>query len=391
MSTKDTVEGINPWPPHLYQQVGMESGWSLTELQTQLRLAHRLQARRLPAIFSLKHLSELTGVDYLTLRSLVSRTSKFRAYKNFYVEKRGGGLRRISIPSPSLMHVQRWICRYVLSGLPAHRSSFAYIKGRPSPICECARIHCGARWLIHLDCSQFFESISEVQVYDVFANLGYPSLLSFEMARLCTDIYDLRSRNGKSRYCDGSRWISDRRYSLKYYGLGLVGHLPQGAPTSPMLSNLAMASLDENISSEAERCGLHYTRYADDLYFSRGRHWNKPDAMRFVRRISRILRRRDMNLNEKKTVISPPGGRKIVLGLLVDGALPRLSRDFKDKLRQHFYYLEHSVIQHAEKRKFWGVLMLKMHIDGLLNYAASVEPEFAKGYKERFARINWPI
>ena len=102
--------------------------------------------------------------------------------------------------------------------------------------------------------------------------------------------------------------------------------------------------------------------------------------------------RHGLSPNRAKTKIVTAGSRKIVLGLLVDGELPRLSREFKSNLRMHLYYLNHPMIGprgHAESRGFESIIGLRAHVRGLIAHAQLVEPEYASARLEEFNNIAW--
>jgi RNA-directed DNA polymerase len=335
-----------------------------------------------PALLTLKHLAVRAGVEYSKLRALVGgpRTD---AYGYFRIRKRSGGRRLISVPRHDLMRVQRWIATYVLAGLPVHRCSHAFSAG--SSIVRCAQRHCGAKWLIKMDVSGFFGSISEIQIYHVFCELGYEPLVAFEMARLTTHV----SRGG--RRSRKRAWQARTHASpIKKYRYAEMGFLPQGAPTSPMLSNLAMRKMDMEIEAAAKAEGLRYTRYSDDLTFSTRKKFGREPSRRFIVKVTRMLAANGLRPNVRKTVVVPPGARKVVLGLLVDGIKPRLSREFHDRLRQHLYYLEKfGPRTHAERRDFDTIGGMYRHIRGLIDFANMVEPEYAAALRLRFESLSW--
>ena len=162
------------------------------------------------------------------------------------------------------MRLQRWINQNILSLKPPHRASFAY--HRDGGVLRAAQIHCRCKWLVKLDIRDFFDSVKERQVYRVFRSLGYGALLSFELARICT------------RRPEHNRLGEPASYGVPVYRKGAEGRLPQGAPTSPALANLAVSNLDERLQAIANARGWTYTRYADDLAFSTRRNSDRDEA-----------------------------------------------------------------------------------------------------------------
>jgi len=152
-----------------------------------------------------------------------------------------------------------------------------------------------------------------------------------------------------------------------------------------MLSNLIAAPIDKQIQAVADSHGAVYTRYADDLAlsFSSG---PKERIEQILTTLRRILGEHGFALNRKKTRILGPGARKIVTGLLVNSASPRLPRGFKVHLSAALYQLENrGIADCANWMRSKHPLSYLDHLGGLIQFAHSVEPEFAK---EMFARIE---
>ncbi|WP_339085416.1 reverse transcriptase family protein [Hyphomicrobium sp. ghe19] len=352
--------------------------------------ALRRRSRNVPEILSLRHLSVRAGVPYAYLREIVERNAT-RDYRLFRIRKRPVRNQRlryriITVPEARLKKVQQWIDRHVLCAAEPDEASVAFTKR--SSVYAAASIHCGARWMIKIDIRAFFESISERQVYHVFHEIGYQPLVAFELARLCTRL--------RRRAPPLKRWSLgfDRRYEISAYINGQVGHVPQGAPTSPRLSNLVVRELDEDIRTIAASAGLTYTRYADDLTLSKTTDdFSRAAAVKVIRKIYRVLGAHGFAPNLAKTQIVPPRARKIVLGLLVDGDRPRLQREFKARIRQHLHYLMHPKFGPAKHAKAQGnatIYGLRNHIKGLLAFAHGVDPEYARKQTELFNRVHWP-
>lgn len=372
------------WSPQHYRETGRQLGLDDQLVQRAATAIEDFLDRhpKLPPILTLKHLASRTGISWYHLRQMAVGP-RANAYTFFKIRKRSGGHRQISVPDPKLMAVQRWIAAHILSELPVHRASFAFAP--KSSIKRCAKQHCGARWLIKMDISGFFGSISEIQVYHVFLEAGYAPLVAFELTRLCT-----HAPSGSKRY-DRAEWRAPSTWrKILAYRQFNIGYLPQGAPTSPMLSNLVMRELDKKISLLATKAGLTYTRYSDDVTFSTKSDFDRARAMVLIRQVTACLRRVGLSVNTGKTRIVPPGARKIVLGLLVDGTEPRLTREFRDQLRQHLYYLEKVGPEaHRDARKFDTVSGMHRHIRGLIDYAKSIDEIFAAKMRTKFDNVRW--
>jgi RNA-directed DNA polymerase len=185
-----------------------------------------------------------------------------------------------------------------------------------------------------------------------------------------------------------------KRYESGVLKHPAIGFLPQGAPTSPMLANLVMRKFDRLARRASANAGLRYSRYADDLIFSTAGVHSREGLERFVKDIYQLLGACGFEANRTKTVISPPGARKVVLGLLVDGDEPRLTRDFKDRLAMHMHFLRRKdvgPVAHAAARDFASVIGLQNHLYGLVAFASQVEPEFAARIKAELKLVDWPV
>lgn len=376
------------WSPQRYQFEGEKQGVDDDTLTVSVAVIKRIQNvdARLPIVLTLRHLCWLTDTNYGYLRKVVSRESG--RYKRVLFKKKVPGrsrYREIHIPETPLLEVQRWITAKILSNTNAHPASFAY-HPNSQPIFAASR-HCGCKWLLKIDIENFFHSITERMVYRVFKKLGYTELFSFELARITTTI-GLSNKRSKDIYRSGSsRWTS-----IPNYYFSSEGFLPQGAPSSPMLSNLVMKDVDKHFEYLANCNGFTYTRYADDLAFSTKKNVTMTDITTFKKKVSHLLIERGFNPNRRKTTIRGPGARRIILGILVDSKKPRLSKEYKDQLRQHLYYLcseEHGPSKHGEARKL-SVSTLFHHVRGKIAWAEKVEPEFGAFCLAKFDSISWP-
>jgi RNA-directed DNA polymerase len=153
-------------------------------------------------------------------------------YARFTIPKRRGGVRPIEAPGDKLKSLQRRILRKLLNPLPVPAAATGFVRGRS--VVDNARPHVGRGVVINVDLADFFGSISEQRVRELFQALGWNVEAAGILARICT---------------------SD-------------GHLPQGAPTSPALSNLVCRRLDARLEALARKVKGRYTRYADDITLS---------------------------------------------------------------------------------------------------------------------------
>jgi RNA-directed DNA polymerase len=330
-----------------------------------------MQTRGVPVVFSLMHLSVLSGVRWKRLRSIVKREQLSSDYQVYPIRKSSGGRRWVCVPAIELRVVQDWITDHILNSPGAvarlNEANQAYAKG--------CSILSNAPWMVKIDIHDFFESVSERQVYWAFRKLGYPALLSFEMARICTRVAP--AAVGRSRWRDvKSRW-NERNRGLNPsspYDASQSGHLPQGAPTSPMLSNLVSVELDEQVAAIVSEFGGVYTRYADDLIvsFSGG---SRAICGAVLRRIRRVLGNHGFVVNRKKTHIRGPGARKTVTGLVVNDAQPRLKRQTKNHIEVALHHIEkRGLVEHARFVQSKHPISYLNHLSGLIEFARSVEP-----------------
>lgn len=397
---------MTAWRPQLYERQGRDAGVDPTVLAHALDTAEQLRkvSPALPPVFTLAHLAHQAGVDYASLRRIAER-SPHEPYRVFRIRKRSAypnerRYRVIAVPSASLMKAQRWITQAILSEALPHPCSVAFSKG--DTLVAATEPHCGCRWLVKMDVRNFFEFINEISAFRVFSSLGYQPLISLEMARICTRLAGWSSRRATDRWrvhswrAEGWRWSAIAAYQIYRSGLGpLLGHLPQGAPTSPMLANLAMRDFDADASEIAREHGMIYTRYADDLTFSTAdADFMNARCSRVIGQVYELMGRTGLSPNVTKTRVTPPGSRKIVLGLLVDGERPRLTREFRALMRQHLYYLgrpDIGPVRHARARGFVSVAGFRNYVHGLATFARQIDKAYGEACLRALDAVPWPV
>lgn len=253
-----------------------------------------LLGRKLPPLFRAEALALILGISPKLIYAMAHAPDKY--YRRFKLAKRGGGTREIATPRVFLKVVQRWILHNILyrQALPEFVTGFVPNKG----ILANAQLHVGSKYLLRLDLKDFFPSITFGQVKELYSRLGFPGSVSTLLARLST----------------------------------LGGVLPQGAPTSPQAANLVFLPCDGEVSAIAERAGLSYSRYADDLTFSSG----EPIRQSAISEIRTVITKAGFIINEQKVRNAGPGQRLLTTGLVVSVKAHPM-RTLRRKLRARFH------------------------------------------------------
>jgi len=169
----------------------------------------------------------------------------------------------------------------------------------------------------------------------------------------------------------------------------LIGVLPQGAPTSPMLSNIVVRKLDAFLYDYAQENGFVYTRYADDIAFSSSVLPSKKSIARLKREIISIIRKSGFNENYEKIRVAGPGAKKVILGLLVDGEKPRLTKELRKRIDRNLYSIEKFGVEAvASNDGFDSVYGFFNHISGLMSFIHDVDLDQWNYLDSRFQKIK---
>jgi retron-type reverse transcriptase len=161
-------------------------------------------------------------------------------------------------------------------------------------------------------------------------------------------------------------------------------HLPQGAPTSPALANLAAFRLDRRLAGLAASTGLRYSRYADDLTFS-GAIRSPSDAARLRDVVARIATAEGFALNTEKSVVRTRARRQSVCGIVVN-ARPNVTRGEYDRLKA---ILHNAARDGAAAQNRSGVGDFQANLRGRIAWVASLNPARGEKLWARFAAIEW--
>lgn len=311
-----------------------------------VRYALRLLDNDLPVIFDTKHLSLLIGIDTSYLTKIVFSEDLF--YTLTSIPKRSGGRRELDIPSVELKYIQRWILDNILYRIKTSRCAVGFCPEKS--IIDNAKMHLHQHCLVNMDIEDFFPSISFERVFRLFSYYGYTREVSFILSKLCT----------------------------------YKGKLPQGSPASPYLSNIICLKLDARLNGLAKKYGAVYTRYADDLSFS-----GANDISSIIHVVSDVVEDEGFAINNKKTRIAYPYQRQEVTGLIVNGDVVRVSKNYKRYLYQELYYCSKYGVSNHMQRIGCEKAFYKEHIYGKIYYVNMVEPEEAQKMFEIAGKIQW--
>ncbi len=302
-----------------------------------LSYARILHENGLPIIYTPDHFSLLVGYEFSYIERAAENNKYF--YRTFPIPKKAGGERIIAEPLPNLKIIQRWILDNILYKWKPSRFAKAFIPHHS--IRDNARFHRNQAMVLSLDLEDFFPSIGFQRILNLFRRMGYTSALSRLLAKLCT----------------------------------LEGSLPQGAPTSPALSNLVTLRLDKRLGGYALKHHLRYTRYADDITFS-----GNFDVGKLIYFVRQVVTAEKLKLNENKTRLMEKHQRQEVTGIVVNKKL-QAPRNKRRQLRQAIYYIEKfGINSHMNKLGIDKSNYLK-HLMGLANHFLFLNPTDRDAHK----------
>lgn len=313
----------------------------------------RLEELGLPVLATPADVARALGMPVPRLRWLAFHAEVGGGhYAQFEVPKRSGGTRLLAAPMPELAKAQRWILDNVLAKLPLEDAAHGFVPGR-STVTN-ASVHRGRDVVVNLDLEAFFPTITFPRVRGFFASLGYSPAAATVLALLCTESprRDVEYAGARVRVAVGAR------------------ALPQGACTSPAISNQVARMLDRRLTGLCAKAGWAYTRYADDLTFS-APVGKREDLGRFIAKVRHIVEDEGFAINEKKGRVQRAGGRQTVTGVVVNEKLgvPR------EELRRLRALLHNAKKTGLEKQNRDGIPHFEAHVRGKIAYVAMIDPE----------------
>lgn len=314
-----------------------------------LDYAKNLYDKNLPIIFDIEHLSRLLGYKTRYLYSVTNNYTK--SYRIYEIPKHNKKTRTIIEPFPDLKKIQSWILKNILEKVSTSIYAKAY---KPDySLKDNVRFHVKQPVVIKLDVLNFFPSINQDYVIKLFIQLGYSKSLAGLLGRLCC----------------------------------YKGELPQGAPTSPYISNLYCSKLDKRIGTYVTKLGFRYTRYSDDITISGNISYKQIGSI--IRFCKRCLSDNKLRLNNEKTQILRPYHRQVVTGIILNEKISAGTKRKKEVRKQIYYIKKYGLESHIKHEKIDKQNYL-YHLAGLVNWVLFLEKknkEFLK-YKQYMLELT---
>lgn len=255
------------------------------------------------------------------------------------------------MPSEELMYVQRKIKEVILENIDIHMAAYGFRKERS--IIDNAQIHLNQEMLLNIDLKDFFPSVTSKRIYYVFHKIcKYDTKVSSCLTKLVT----------------------------------FHGKLPQGAPTSPILSNIVSYMLDIRLYNLAKKMDLQYTRYADDITFS----GKKEKVNIFLyHMVEQIIEENGFTLNKNKTRFAGKGARQEVTGLIVNNKQVSIPKSYIKEIRKEIYYIQkYGLKSHREYVGFKNK-SYKEHLLGKILYVRKINFQKGEELLEKYNQIDW--
>jgi len=318
-----------------FTKKALDGGYSGENILKCLVYAKPLIDHGLPVIYNTSHFSGLVGYRKSYITKAVHNTKYY--YRHFQIKKNNGKQRVISEPLPSLKDIQCWILSNILEKIPVGKPAKAYVKN--TTLKQNLVFHRGQDLVLKMDIADFFGSIKRNAIETIFRDLGYSKYVSNLLGKICC----------------------------------LNTSLPQGAPTSPYLSNLYMRDFDKMVWGYCTMFKIRYTRYSDDLTFS----GSFDPSTRIKTFVTGKLLELGLVVNDKKTKVMTKSQRQTVTGIVVNEKI-QVDRKRRKAIRLQVYYIKKFTLQgHLKNIKNNRVNYLP-HLLGQINYVLFINPDDAE-------------
>lgn len=328
-------------------------------------------AQKFLSISSKEDLAEILGVKYSVLVFNLYKLSDEEKYIEFKIKKRTKGTRTIIAPNSGIKFIQKNLSNVLLEIYPNKKCVHGYVKKKG--IKTNAIAHVNKKTLINIDLKDFFPSINFGRVMGLFKSypFNFSDTIAVTIAQICC----------------------------------YKGFLPQGAPTSPIISNLICRRLDNELIDLSIKGRFIYTRYADDITFSTNilpipaeLGEIKEYKLSLSTEIKRIIKENGFGINQSKTRYATRYNRQEVTGLVVN-QFPNVKRNYVRHVRAMLHSWEKYGINNAAKEHFEKYnyknkkpgqieLSFQYELVGKIGYIGMIRGKDDKIYKKLYYRIK---
>lgn len=309
------------------------------------------------------------GFEEKQLNYYININTDRQRYVTFKIKKKSGGERTISAPIKGLKEFQKAMAIILQCVFSPHEAATGFVWGKS--IVDNAKPHIRQNYVYNLDLKDFFPSVDKSRVWGRLLVAPFNLQSSAERKKIANMIAAIVCTGMEvERLVDGA-WIKVNKSVL-----------PQGAPTSPVLTNAICERLDIRLNGVARRFGLNYTRYADDITFSSmhntydiaGRSENIYVAnSTFDNEVRRIISDQNFHVKESKVRLQKPGYRQEVTGLIVNDKA-NVSRRYVKQVRQWLFNWETYGYEKAYEKFLHVYIKDKGHVkNGAPNMAMVIE------------------
>lgn len=295
-----------------------------------------------------------------------------KRFRNFTIPKKSGGKRTISAPNHSLLNILYYVNEIFKAFYRPNDYAFGFVEGRN--IVDNARKHVGQNYVFNIDLSDFFTSIDQARVWGRLK--AKPFCFKQSMANIIAGLCSM-----KMTMPDGT---------IRYV-------LPQGAPTSPILTNMICQRMDEQLGRLAAKYKVNYSRYADDMTFS-SMHNIYQEGSSFRKELRPIIEGQNFKINDKKTRLNIHGvrTRQEVTGLTVDEKV-NITRKYVKNIRSILHIWERYGYEEAQKhflptyikdkgKQIKGIPHVENVVEGKLMFMKMVKGEEDPTYSKLWNR-----
>lgn len=281
---------------------------------------------KLESLETLKDIADLLNVKVKRLGIVLysERDNRASQYKEYSIKKKNGGTREISAPEVGLKILQKNLAKVLLERYQIRPSAHAFLPN--TSIITNAKRHLKHRHIFNIDLKDFFPSINFGRVRGLF--MAKPYNMNAKTATVFAQIACYKNS------------------------------IPQGAPTSPIISNMICSKLDGELQKFAKENKCTYTRYADDITFSTNQP-SFPKEIGFLRgevshpstALKKVIEKNGFTINSQKVRLQSDDDRKIVTGITVNSKL-NVSRKYVRNLRTALYKWNQHGIEVVSKEYF---------------------------------------